>query len=99
MVCQTRDALPAGRDGGAGAGFEGLDLYDGQGRVVGQLNAVIADEYDLQGRRRRDKTGEERSRFYYMATLPSAAHPHRIRRFYRQRWVIENQGFRGLTQE
>jgi len=79
-------------------GFDGLDLFDASGKAVGQLNAVVADEYDAEGRRARDEKGNERPRFHYVTTLAAAARPHRIRAYYRRRWVIENQGFRELTQ-
>jgi hypothetical protein len=80
------------------AGFDGIELYDKNAKAVGRLNAVVADEYDAAGQRVRDEKGDERPRFHYATTLPAAARPHRIRRYYRQRWVIENQGFRELTQ-
>jgi hypothetical protein len=80
-------------------GFDGIELYDKNGKAVGQLNAAVADEYDAAGLRLRDEKGDERPRFHYATTLPSAAQPHRIRRYYGQRWVIENQGFRELTQQ
>lgn len=79
-------------------GFDGIALYGQNGKVLGQLNAVADDEYDTAGQRLRDEKGDERPRFHYATTLPSAARPHRIRRYYRGRWVIENQGFRELTQ-
>lgn len=80
------------------AGFEGLELCDSTGRVVGTVNAVVAEEYDPDGRRMRDEHGEERPRFHYVTTLPALPRPERIRHYYRMRWVIENQGFRELTQ-
>ena len=81
-----------------GVGVEGLDLVDAHEQVLGEMNAVVADEYDLEGRRLRDEKGQERPRFHYVTPLPTAARPHRIRQYYRQRWGIENEGFRELTQ-
>jgi len=82
-----------------GVGVEGLSLVDAHEHLWGRMNAVVADEYDPQGQRLRDEQGQPRPRFHYITTLPTAAHPHRIRRYYRQRWTIENQGFRELTQD
>jgi len=79
------------------AGFDGIELYDKDAKAVGRLNAAVADEYDAAGQRLRDEKGDERPRFHYATPLPSAAQPHRIRRYYGQRGVIENQGFRELT--
>jgi hypothetical protein len=81
-----------------GVGVEGVELVDAHEHVLGKMNAVVADEVDGEGRRRRDDQGQERPRFHYITTLPTAARPQRIRRYYRQRWTIENQGFRELTQ-
>jgi len=80
------------------AGFENLPVFDRRGREVGTLNAVLAAEYDLEGRRLRDEQGRERPPFTYITTLPTVQRPGRIRRYYGMRWVIENQGFRELTQ-
>ena len=80
-------------------GFDGIALYDKNARVLGHLNAVVADEFDAAGQPLRDEKGELRPRFHYATTLPAAARPRRIRDYYRQRWVIENQGFRELTQQ
>jgi hypothetical protein len=81
------------------AGFDALDLYDEHDRLVGHLNGVVADEYDLGGQRLRGEDGELRPRFHYASTLPAARRPGRIRGYYGRRWVIENQGFRELTQD
>jgi hypothetical protein len=82
------------------AGWEGLDLRDQNDRIVGQVNAVAAEEYE-PGRtsRVRDEQGRVRPRFDYITTLPSARNPARIRAYYRMRWTIENQGFREMTQQ
>jgi hypothetical protein len=82
------------------AGVERLDVYDGRRQVIGQLNGVVVEEYDRSRRRRmRDEKGQVRPRFYYVTTLPTAARSPRIRGYYGQRWGIENQGFRELTQQ
>ncbi len=80
------------------AGFEGLELCGSAGSVVGTVNAVVAEEYDLEGRRMQDEKGQERPRVHYVTTLAALPRPHRIRHYYHMRWVIENQGFRELTQ-
>jgi hypothetical protein len=82
-----------------GVGIEGVMARNKQGREAGVLNAVVADEYDLKGGRLLDEQGRERPRVYYVTTLPTAQKPQRTRGFYRKRWVIENQGFRELTQQ
>jgi len=67
--------------------------------VIGSLNGVVAEEYDTEGHRLRDEEGRERPVFVYATTLPTAEKPEHIRDYYRMRWVIENQGFRELTQQ
>ena len=67
--------------------------------MIGQLNGVVAVEHDLAGNRLCDEEGRERPVFLYATTLPTAEKPERIRDYYRMRWVIENQGFRELTQQ
>lgn len=78
------------------AGFQDLPLWD-EGEVDhGPCQGVIADEYDLKGRRL-----PERDRFYYVTSLPvdpkSAESVQSVRTYYRRRWAIENQGFWVLT--
>lgn len=81
-------------------GLEDLELYDEDGKLVGTLNAVAAEEYDPKRQRRLfGEDGELRPRCDYVTTLATARHPERIRNYYRSRWVIENQGFRDLTQQ
>lgn len=78
------------------AGFEAMPLIDADGKQWGTCRAVIADEYDRKGFRL-----PERPRFYYATSL--AVDPEnldsvaRIRRYYRGRWPVENQGFWVLT--
>jgi len=79
------------------AGVEGVPLYDEQRKLVGHINAVVADEYDLSGSPLRGEDGELRPRFYYATTLETGARPYSTRRLYLRRWVIENQGFRELN--
>jgi hypothetical protein len=80
------------------ASVPGVPLFDDRGRCHGALNAVVADEYTLEGERLRDEKGDVRPRFYYVTTLPCEPRPYAIRRLYLRRWVVENQGFRELTQ-
>ena len=79
------------------AGVEEVPLYDEQRKLLGHINAVVADEYDLAGSRLRDEDGELRPRFYYATTLKTTARPYSTRRLYLRRWVVENQGFRELN--
>lgn len=80
------------------AGVEQVPLYSEGEQSAGHVNAVVADEYDLAGQRFKDENGSERSRFYYVTTLPLRSRPYGIRALYLKRWVIENQDFRNLTQ-
>ncbi|MBN2563449.1 MAG: transposase [Phycisphaerae bacterium] len=81
------------------AGLEGVALTDDRGVPIGSLNGVVAEEYTPERKRLRDENGRERPVFVYATTLPTAEKPERIRDYYRMRWVIENQGFRELTQQ
>lgn len=78
------------------AGFEKVPLIDADGKEWGTCQAVIADEYDRQGQRIPD-----RPRFYYTTSLPvdpaKSDSVATVRRYYRGRWPIENQGFWVLT--
>ncbi|KAF0126212.1 MAG: hypothetical protein FD189_724 [Elusimicrobia bacterium] len=78
------------------AGFENVPLIDADGKQWGDCQAVIADEYDRQGRRIPD-----RPRFYYVTSLPIVPEKSdsvaAVRRYYRDRWSVENQGFWVLT--
>ena len=75
-----------------------IPLHEKHGRRVGEANIVVADEYDLRGKRLRNPDGTERPRFYYVTDMPVEADPYPIRGFYLRRWTVENQGFRNLTQ-
>jgi len=59
----------------------------------------VADEFDETGKRLVGEDGKERPRFYYVTTLPLTKRAYSTRALYRRRWVIENQGFRELTQD
>ena len=78
------------------AGFEDVPLIDAKGKHWGDCQAVIAEEYDQQGRRI-----PERPRFCYATSLPidpeEADSVAVVRRYYRGRWAVENQGFWVLT--
>jgi hypothetical protein len=80
------------------AGIEAVPLYAEGERLVGRVNAVVADEYDQKGQRLKDEAGKERPRFYYITTLSLRGRSYGIRALYLKRWVVENQGFRELTQ-
>lgn len=78
------------------AGFADVPLYDENDKDHGPCQVVIAEEYDLKGRRLPD-----RPRFHYVTSLPldpaDAESVQRIRSYYRRRWSVENQGFWVLT--
>lgn len=74
-----------------------VPLYEESAKLVGHVDAVVADEYDLRGVRLRDEQGQLRPRFYYITTLKAKLRPYSIRRLYLRRWVVENQGFRELS--
>lgn len=78
------------------AGFAELPLYDENDKDHGPCQVVIAEEYDLKGRRLPD-----RPRFHYVTSLPvdpaKAGSVQQIRSYYRRRWSVENQGFWVLT--
>lgn len=78
------------------AGFSDVPLYDGENKDHGPCQVVIAEEYDLKGRRL-----PERPRFRYVTSLPvnpaKEKSVQQIRTYYRRRWSVENQGFWVLT--
>jgi len=78
--------------------FEGLELLDKRGKLVTKINAVVAYEYYLNGDPVLNKKGKPR-RMIYITTLPVKHNPYKIRKYYIARWIIENQGFRELTQD
>lgn len=81
------------------AGVKDVPLFDEQGKELGCVNAVVVDEFDQAGKRLTDEDGKERPRFYYVTTGPLSKRVYSVRAQYRRRWVIENQGFRELTQD
>jgi hypothetical protein len=78
-------------------GFEKVPLYADRDREIGQANAVVADEFDQKGDPLLDSDGKPR-RLHYVTSLPAKSDPYAVRKHYLLRWVIENQGFRNLTQ-
>jgi hypothetical protein len=80
------------------AGVREVPLYEEGDRFVGRVNAAVADEYDRNGERLRDEKGDLRPRFFYITTLDPGSRPYAIRKLYLRRWVVENQGFRELTE-
>jgi hypothetical protein len=81
------------------AGVKEVPLYDERGALLGRVNTVTVDEFDLAGNRLKDEDGKERPRFYYVTTAPLTKRVYSVRALYRRRWVIENQGFRELAQD
>lgn len=76
-----------------------VPLHDGKGKLLGRVNAVVADEVDETGKRMMGEDGKERPRFYYVTTRRMTKRAYTTRALYRRRWVIENQGFRELAQD
>jgi hypothetical protein len=80
-------------------GLEGLRIEDDDGCEL-DVNAVVAYEYDEQGHALSDPDDPDRQLItIYITNLPTARRPQRIRKLYRQRWPIENQGFREVNQQ
>lgn len=79
-------------------GIGNLPLYNERGKKLGEVNAVVADEYGQEGKRLIDEKGKIRPRMYYITTMPTEKNPYRTRKYYLSRWIVENQGFRELTQ-
>lgn len=77
--------------------FEDLELVDKRGKLETKINTVVAYEYYLSGKPVLNKEGKPR-RMIYMTTLPVKRNPYKVRKYYLARWIIENQGFRELTQ-
>ena len=74
-------------------GINGLYLrrYSRQGREkdLGKVNTVVVYDKDGKGRERRK---------IYVTTLDAEGDPFKIYKFYKDRWTIENQGIRYLSQ-
>ncbi len=62
------------------------------------VNVVVAVQSHTDGSPIRDKNGKDISRTEYVTTLSPGRYGVKVRRFYRGRWKIENQGFRWLSQ-
>jgi len=62
------------------------------------VNVVVAVQSHLDGTPIRDKKGKDISSTKYVTSLATGPYGVKIRRFYRGRWGIENQGFRALSQ-
>jgi hypothetical protein len=62
------------------------------------VNVVVAVQAHADGSPILDKKGKDISRTDYVTSLAPGRHGVKIRRFYRSRWGIENQGFRSLSQ-
>jgi hypothetical protein len=62
------------------------------------VNVVVAVQSHMDGSPILDKKNKDISRTDYVTSLPPGRHGVKIRRFYRGRWGIENQGFRSLSQ-
>ena len=75
------------------AGINGLPLrkYSKQGKYQdwGEVNVVVVLDEDKEGKIRRR---------IYVTSLNAEEHPFRIYQLYKDRWVIENQGIRYLSQ-
>jgi hypothetical protein len=62
------------------------------------VNIVVAYQSHVDGSPIRDKKGKDISRTDYITSLAPGMYGVKVRRFYRGRWGIENQGFRSLSQ-
>jgi Transposase DDE domain len=62
------------------------------------VHVVVAVQSHMDGSPIRDKKGKDISRTDYVTSLSPGRHGVKVRRFYRSRWGIENQGFRCLSQ-
>ena len=75
------------------AGINGLPLrkYSRPGKYQdwGEVNVVVVLDEDKEGKTRRR---------IYVTSLKAEEHPLRIYQLYKDRWVIENQGIRYLSQ-
>jgi hypothetical protein len=81
------------------AGVEAIPVAtDQRGGRFKPMNFVAADESDAQGHPLKEKDGTLRGRIHYATDLPTRKDPGSIRVLYKQRWTVENQGFRTLTQ-
>ena len=62
------------------------------------VNVVVAVQSHVDGSPILDKKRKDISRTDYITSLAPGRHGVKVRRFYRGRWGIENQGFRSLSQ-
>ena len=74
-------------------GINGLSLRrysrEGKEKDVGEVNVVVVIDKDAEGKMR--------TRFY-VTTLDAKKDPFKIYKLYKDRWIIENQGIRYLSQ-
>lgn len=94
-VCEDRSRL--GRIEVHLRAVDGVPLFDDHKREVGTVNMVVADEFDMHGQPLLFDDGRPR-RFHYVTDEPVERDPYEPRRHYLHRWVVENEGFRNLTQ-
>lgn len=81
------------------AGIDGLRIEDEKGNWL-DVNAVVVYEHDENGQPIMDPEDETRQLItIYITSLPAEENPMKIRKLYRKRWVIENQGFRETNQK
>lgn len=62
------------------------------------VNVVVAEQTHADGTPLRNKQGRDISTTCYVTSLRPGIHGVKVRRFYRNRWSVENQGFRSLSQ-
>ena len=62
------------------------------------VHVVVAEQTHADGTPIRDKQGRDISTTCYVTSLRPGTHGVKVRRFYRNRWSVENQGFRPLSQ-
>jgi hypothetical protein len=79
-------------------GIDGLRVEDPDGEAL-DLNAAVVYEHDENRRPLVDPDDPTRQlTSIYITPRPCARNPMAIRKLYRQRWPIENQGFRNANQ-
>lgn len=80
------------------AGLDGMRIEDEDGNE-GKVNVVVVYEHDENGQPIMDPDDPSKQLVsIYVTSLPAEENPMRIRKLYRKRWVIENQGFRTSNQ-
>ena len=79
--------------------MDGVGIEDDEGNAL-DVNVVVVYEHDENRQPLKDPDDETRQLIsIYVTSLPAEKSPMKIRKLYRKRWTIENQGFRAANQE